>query len=109
MAWKWKPPTLSLVWVGTLAFFAVEMTLFVAYAAKWYDRDSIEFFATIAGGTFALFAYLKGIETERDREAGHYIERWNQPEMRVTVNRVRPFVEKTMKSKDFAGHSSRPR
>ena len=38
MAWKWKPPTLSLVWVGTLAFFAVEMTLFVAYAAKSFER-----------------------------------------------------------------------
>lgn len=108
MSLRWRPPTLSLVWVGTLAFFVVEMSLLIAYGRRWYDRDAIEFFATIVGGAFALFAYLKGIQAERDREAGRYIERWNAPEMKDIKNRVRPFVEKRLNSADFALPAYKP-
>ena len=99
---NWKPPTISLVWAGTLAFFLAELPLWWMYAYKWHDRESIQFFATVVAGSFALFAYLKGIETSRNRESGRFIERWNSPDLRSIVNRARPLVEQTIKSEDYA-------
>jgi hypothetical protein len=99
---KWRPPAISLVWIGTLAFFLAEMPFWWMYAYRWYDRESIQFFATVVAGSFALFAYLKGIETSRDREAGKFIERWNSPDLRSIVNRSRPLVEQTVKSENYA-------
>jgi hypothetical protein len=72
------------------------------FTFKWFERESIQFFATIVGGSFALFAYLKKIENSRDQEAGKFIERWNKPDLRSIVDRTRPFVERTQRSEDFA-------
>ena len=99
---KWQPPSISLVWIGTLAFFLAELPLWWMYAYKWHDRESIQFFATIIAGSFALFAFLKGIETSRNQEAGRFIERWNSPDLRSIVTRSRPLVERTLKSEDYA-------
>jgi hypothetical protein len=99
---KWQPPTISLVWLGTVAFVLLEFTCLWMFHYKWFDRETIQFFATVVGGAFALFAFLKSIEQHRESNADKLIERWNNPELRIIINRARPLVEGTYKSADYA-------
>jgi hypothetical protein len=99
---KWRPE-ISLVWLGTILFFAAELVLFwlfITHPSKDY-RENIQFFASIVGGGFALFAYLKGLEVERGKTADNFKERWSRTDFRVSVNRTRAVVEKKLASKDY--------
>jgi hypothetical protein len=99
---NWRPPAISLVWLGTIAFLVIEMPLTLAFIFKWYDPENIKFVATVAGGTFALFGFLKKIEEGRFKAADKFIERWNRPDTKPILQRSRPVVEGALHSVDFA-------
>ncbi|HZU26031.1 MAG TPA: DUF4760 domain-containing protein [Bryobacteraceae bacterium] len=94
-------PALSVAWLATCLFALAECALWWMYHYRWYDRESIAFLATITGGAFALFAYLKGIEEKRSHAADKLIQRWNEPSFRAIIDSTRPFVEKDIDSSDF--------
>jgi hypothetical protein len=99
---KWQPPSLSLVWLGTILFVVLELACLWMFHYNWLDRETIQFFATIVGGAFALFAVLKSIEQHRESNADKLIERWNNPDLRIIINRPRPLVEGIYQSADYA-------
>ena len=99
---KWQPPSISLVWLGTVAFVVLELACLWMFHFRWYDRETVQFFATITGGAFVLFAFLKSIEEHRESNADKLIERRNAPDLRTIINRSRPVVEGRYKSEDYA-------
>jgi len=99
---KWQPPSISLVWLGMVAFVVLELACLWMFCYRWFDRETIQFFATVVGGAFALFAFLKGIEQHRESNADKLIERWNNPDLRIIINRARPMVEGIYDSRNYA-------
>lgn len=95
-------PRLPRIWLTIASCFLVEMYLWVAYDQRWYDREAIQFFATVVGGCFALYVYLRSVEDTRNQESGRFVERWNSPEFRDIVNRTRPFVDDPSLSRALA-------
>lgn len=99
---RWHPfRSLSFVWVITIVFFLIELGIGWTFAYRWYDRDTLKFAATVTGSTFALFVFLKKIEQDRILVAEKLIERWNKPDIKPILERCRPVVELTLKSKDY--------
>ena len=101
MPTKISLPPLSVAWLATCLFALAEAVLWWMYNYRWYDRESIAFLATITGGAFALFAYLKGIEEKRSHAADKLIQRWNDPSFRSTIDAARPVVERDIDSSNF--------
>ena len=98
MTWR---PRISLVWLGTCSFAALELMCLWAYHFRWYDRESILFLASITGGAFVLYSYLRGVEDKFSQAADKFVERWNTS-MVPTIKATRPFVEGQLASARFA-------
>ena len=94
-------PPLSVAWLATALFALAEAWLWWMYNFKWFDRESIAFMATVIGGAFALFAYMKGIEEKRSQAADGLIKRWNDPGFRTIIDATRLLVEKDKDSAEL--------
>lgn len=94
--------SISLVWMGTGVFLLLEFCCLWVYHFRWYDRDSILFFATAMGGAFALFSFLKGIEEKRREFAQELIKSWSEPDMQSAIKAIRRYAQGATGSEAYA-------
>lgn len=89
--------TIRRKWVVIGLFAALEIAFVVAFHnAPDRNRATILFVATVAGGCFALYTYLQGIDEKRSQYAYSLIERWNRADMVAVRLVLREVTEKRL-------------
>lgn len=98
-AWTFRIP---LVWLVVGPFLIIEVLLLAFFIRVNHEaHEEILFGASIVGGAFALYTYLKGIEERRTMAADELIKRWNDPSFNSMKRCIREICEETINPSDL--------
>jgi len=82
------------VWLVVVLFVLGEVPLVIAYhRAPTAWQSTIVFAASVLGGAFALFSYLKNIEEQRRQASDRLVQRWNEPSLAPLKEPLREILE----------------